>query len=243
MTGQCSNLAFVGTGPWARRQHFPALAHLVQTLPEEAGISLKLRGITSLELEAARAVAGEVGFEVVYPHINALLDDSEVNAIAVAVPPAVAKSVIEQVVTRQVPLFSEKPPGISISEAEALSELVQVPNLLAFNRRFAPLNNTFKEIVADMEGVYFVESHFLRHRRLDPTFMIGTGIHWINFMIYCFGEIQTVTVERFRNPDQECWSRVAQLTFPGDLRGLLKVFPCSGTTVEQLEVHSSAQSV
>jgi predicted dehydrogenase len=237
------NLAFVGTGPWARRQHFPALSHLVETLPYEAGITLNLRGIASLELEDARAVAAEVGFEVVYPHVNALLDDPDIDAIAVAVPPAAAKPVLEQVIARQVPLFSEKPPGISLAEAEALAALVQVPNLLAFNRRFAPLNNTFKEIVADMEGVYFVEGHFLRHRRLDPAFMIGTGIHWINFMIYCFGEIQASTVERFPNPQEECWNRVAQLTFPGDVRGLLKVFPCSGTTAEQLEVHSSGQSV
>jgi predicted dehydrogenase len=243
MTPHPIHLAFVGAGPWARRQHFPALAHLVKTLPHEAGITLNLRGITSLEPEAARAAAEQVGFDVVYPDLDALLEDQSVTAIAVAVPPAAAKAVIERVVTRQVPLFSEKPPGISIAEAEALSELVQVPNLLAFNRRFAPLNNTFKEIVADMDGVYFVEGHFLRHQRLDPTFMVGTGIHWINFMIYCFGEIQSATVERFRTPHQECWNRVAQLTFPGELRGLLKVFPCSGTTVEQLEAHSSTQSV
>lgn len=242
MTERQINLAFVGTGPWARRQHFPVLQHLVKTLPEEAGITLNLRGIASLELAAARDAAERVGFEVVYPHLDALLEDSSVNAIAVAVPPHAAKSVIEQVAARQLPLFSEKPPGISLAEAEALGELVQVPHVLAFNRRFAPLNNTFKQIVADMDRIYFVEGHFLRHQRLDPAFMVGTGIHWINFMIYCFGEITTVTVERFQNPSQECWNRIAQLTFPGDLRGLLKVFPCSGSSVEQLEVHSSTQS-
>jgi predicted dehydrogenase len=243
MSRQRIDLAFVGTGPWARRHHFPALAHLVETLPAEAGITLRLRGITSLEPAGARAAADQYGFEVVYPNLDALIEDTTVNAIAVAVQPEAAKGVIERVITRQVPLFSEKPPGISIAEAEALSELVKVPHVLGFNRRFAPLNNTFRQIVADMDDIYFVEAHFLRHQRLDPTFVIGTGIHWINFMVYCFGEVQTVTAERFGTPHRACWNRVAHLTFPGELRGLLKVLPCAGTTVEQLEVHSSTQSV
>ncbi len=171
------------------------------------------------------------------------MEDPDVDAIAVAVTPEAAASVVLRVAGRGVPIFSEKPPGVSTEEAQALSHSVTVPNVLAFNRRFAPLNDTFKSVVDAMVDVYYVEGHFLRFERRDKTFMVGTGIHWINYMEYVCGEIQDVAVDRFPNPDGGSWNRVAHLTFPGGVRGLLKVFPCSGSDIERLEVHSPQQSV
>jgi predicted dehydrogenase len=243
MTRQPTHLAFVGSGAWARKYHFPALTYLIGHPAELPGVELRLRGITSLEPEVARAVATEVGFERVYPSLDALIEDPGVDAIAVAVTPSATASVIERVLRRQVPLFSEKPPGISTRQAQALAERVTVPNVLAFNRRFAPLNNTFKALVDATTDMTFVEAHFLRHERAEDEFMIGTGIHWINFIEYICGEIADVRVERFATPDGRAWNRVAHLTFSGGLRGLLKVLPCAGSQVERLEVHSATQSL
>jgi predicted dehydrogenase len=240
---QTVNLAFVGSGAWARKYHFPTLAYLRSYPCEHPGIDLHLRGICSLEPETARAVAADVGFEHVYTNLGALMDDPSVNAIAVAVTPTAAASVIRRVVDKRVPIFSEKPPGISTHEAQQLADLVTVPHLLAFNRRFAPLNNTFKAMVDAMQDLIFVEGHFLRHERAEEAFMIGTGIHWANFMEYVCGDIMEVTVDRFPSPDGRAWNRVAHLTFAGGLRGLLKVLPCSGSQAERLEVHSPTRSI
>ncbi|MGC9521964.1 MAG: hypothetical protein ACP5HG_08805 [Anaerolineae bacterium] len=109
-----------------------------------------------------------------------------------------------------------------------------MPNVLAFNRRYIRLNNTFKALVDRTSGLYFVEGHFYRHERHDEAFMIGTGIHWINFMEYVFGPIRHVDVERFPNPDNATRNRVARLIFDGGLQGLLTVFPCSGTQAERI---------
>jgi predicted dehydrogenase len=234
------NLAFIGSGSWARKYHFPALAYL-----QERHADLRLRGITSLELDRARAVAQRYGFQRVYADVDALLADDAVNAVAVAVPPAAVKAVLLRVVARGVPILSEKPPGISLQEAQTLSERITVPNVLAFNRRYAPLNNRFLELVADQRAqseIHFVDAHFLRHARTDAAFMIGTGIHWINYLTYLFGEIAAVDGVRFPNPANATWVREARLTFADGLRGRLKVLPCSGSQVERLEVHSNAQS-
>ena len=244
MGRQNIHLAFVGSGNWARKYHFPSLAYLTQrSTTQDLGIDLCLRGIYSLEPEIAAGVATETGFEHVYSSLDALLDDEAVDAIAVAVTPTALASVLKRVVTRRVPIFSEKPPGVTTQEAKDLSDLVTVPNVLAFNRRFIPLNNTFKSLVEDLEDIYYVEGAFYRHQRMDETFMIGTGIHWINFMEYLFGEIQDVDVERFPNPSNNTVNRVAQLTFPNKLRGQLKVFQCAGAPVERIEVHSASRSL
>lgn len=233
------NLAFVGTGGWASKFHFPALAFLQE---HASDYKVNLCGITCLELDRAEQIASEYGFEQVYPDLDALLADERLDAVAVAISPGALKNVVSRIAARGLPLLSEKPPGESYAEACEIAELVTVPNVLAFNRRFNPLNNKFKAIVDDMQDIYFVEGHFFRHRRSDPTFMIGTGIHWINFMEYLFGPIVHVRSHRQRHPDGETWVRVAKLTFESGVPGLLKVFPCSGSEVEQVEVHSATLS-
>ncbi len=247
MGRQNIHLAFVGSGNWARKYHFPSLAYLAQrstsNTTEDLGVDLYLRGIYSLDPEIAAGVATETGFERVYPSLNALLDDEAVDAIAVAVTPSALASVLRRVVTKGVPIFSEKPPGVNTQEAKDLSDLVTVPNVLAFNRRFIPLNSTFKSLVENLEEIYYIEGSFYRHQRVDETFMIGTGIHWINFMEYLFGEIQDVNVERFPNPSNNTVNRIAQLTFSNRLRGQLKVFQCAGAQVERIEVHSASRSL
>ncbi|MBN2392006.1 MAG: Gfo/Idh/MocA family oxidoreductase [Anaerolineae bacterium] len=234
------NLAFVGSGNWARKHHFPALDYLRTHAADR--FDVRLRGIYSLERTEAAAVAERYGFARVYDSLDALVADPEINAVAVAVSPAAAADVLEQVIALRVPIFSEKPPGISTAQARYLSEIITVPNVLAFNRRFAPLNNIFKDIVDKMEHTYFVEGHFLRHNRLDETFVIGTGIHWINFMTYLFGDIIHVSVDRFPNSQSETWMRIAQVIFAGGLKGTLKFFPCTGSQVERIEVHNNVQS-
>jgi predicted dehydrogenase len=229
-------LAFVGSGNWAQKVHFPSLGYVREHGSDE--FTLHLRGIYSLDGESARSVAAQYGFERVYGSMDDLLADAEIDAIAVAVSPSALVAVMEQLVTRRLPIFSEKPPGISSVESQHLADLVDVPNVVAFNRRYIPLNNLFKSVVDEMSDLFFVEGHFFRHNRQDPTFALETGIHWVNFMEYLFGEIRTLRNECWPHPQNESWIRLAHLTFAGGLRGLLKIFPCTGAQGERLEVHS-----
>lgn len=235
------NLAFIGSGNWARHYHFPSLATIQSQFSDT--FTLNLRGITSLDYEVAQDVAQKYDFEYVYRDIDALLADSTVNAIAVAVTPEAVKHVLTLAVQKKVPIFSEKPPGISIAEAQFLSDTIIVPNVLAFNRRFNPLNRTFRDIVASMSGITFIDGSFYRHARLDETFMIGTGIHWINFIEYLLGPITGVNTRRWKNPENDSWLRTGYITFESGLKGMLKFFPCTGSEYERVEIHSNKQSV
>lgn len=246
MTQQTINLAFVGTGSWARRYHFPALdalAHNPGLVTDPTyDVDLALAGVFSLEPEMAARIADQIGFARVYESLDALIDDDTVDAVAVLVPPEAAHDVVRRVAEKGVPLFSEKPPGISTVQAQALAHAVTVPNVLAFNRRFAPLNNTFKQLVGQLESILYVEGQFFRHNRTEPEFMIGTGIHWINFMAYVCGEIESVVTQAIASP--ECTtSRVAQLTFADGIPGQLQVLPCTGSNVERLTVHSPSRTL
>ena len=231
-------LAFVGSGNWARKYHFPALAWLRE---REAG--LVLRGIHSLDAPTAQSVADEYAFQRVYPSLDDLLADESINAYAVAVTPSALSGVMARLMTRPLPIFSEKPPGISAADATALAKLITVPNVVAFNRRFIPLNNQFKALVDETPDIYYLEGHFFRHNRQDPAFALETGIHWINFIEYICGPIARVETERFAHPTTATWVWLARLVFASGLRGLLKIFPCTGAQGERLEIHSPARAL
>ena len=72
------NLAFVGTGPWARKHHFPALDYLRTHAAER--FDVRLRGVFSLERADAEAVAAQYGFARVYDSLDALVADRAINA-------------------------------------------------------------------------------------------------------------------------------------------------------------------
>ena len=145
------NIAFIGSGNWARKYHFPALAHVRDDVDAPA---IRLRGIFSLDQGTAQAVATQYGFERVYASMHEVLADDEIDAFAVAVSPEALVSVIEQIAPRGLPIFSEKPPGISSAQAQRLADLVTTTNVVAFNRRFIPLNNVFKKIVDEMDDLF-----------------------------------------------------------------------------------------
>jgi predicted dehydrogenase len=236
--GESIRLAFVGNGNWANKYHFPALDYLRQ----EGSYPLHLHGIYSLDPQRDQETAQRYGFERVYASLDELLADESITAIAATVSPAALVTVMRRLVERGLPIFSEKPPGRSYADAQALAELVDLPNVLAFNRRYIPLNNQFKQIVDQMQDVYFVEGHFFRHNRQDPIFVLETGVHWINFVEYLFGPIRTVRNEHFPHPRSATPVRLAYITFASGLRGLLKFFPCTGAQGERLEVHSPRQT-
>jgi predicted dehydrogenase len=171
------------------------------------------------------------------------MDDDAINAIAVVVNPEAVTGVISVVTKKNVPIFSEKPPGISLEEATYLSENIKVPNLIAFNRRFIPLNNVFRNIIQNMNEITFIEGSFYRYNRLDETFMIGTGIHWINFFEYLLGPITHAETTRWKNPENLSWLRTSQIIFDSGVKGMMKFFPCSGSVFERVEVHSNTQSI
>jgi predicted dehydrogenase len=231
-------LAVVGTGNWARSRHYPALDYI----RHHGLFDLHCRGICSLDHQEAKDLAERHAFERVYRDLDELVADDELDAIAIMVHPAALKGVVEKLVGCGLPLFSEKPPGRTHAEAVGLAELVTQPNLIALNRRFNPLNNRFKDIVAAMDSPYFVEAHFLRHNRRDEPFAIETGIHIVNLLEYICGPIQTVRTEIFANPLNPTHFRLSRLGFSSGMEGLLKVFPCSGANFERLEVHSNELS-
>jgi len=227
------NLAMIGAGEWAQLYHLPAVKFL------QKKYSLQITGIWNRTAEKAQTAARKFGIQRVYASLDELLRDPDVNCFAIIIHADALKGVLDKVLARNMPVLTEKPPGRNYDEAEAFSHSVKVTNVVAFNRRYTPLNQQFKQIVRQMQGIYFAECHFYRNQRHTADFITETGIHSINYMEYLLGQVQTVLTEKWKNPENDTNIWISRIVFESGVKGLMKFFPCSGSSVERYEVHSN----
>ena len=170
---------------------------------------------------------------------DTILRDAHQSLIATRMTTDQMLPIVEKLAPRGLPILTEKPPGRSSAETEELSRIVSAPNLVAFNRRYMPLNRRFKTIVDAMERPYFAECRFYRHGRTTNEFITSTGIHAVNYMEHLFGPIRRVRTEKRGNPASDTWIWTVWATFEHGLEALMKFFPRSGASVERYEVHSN----
>ena len=132
--------------------------------------------------------------------------------------------------------------GETAKEAKVLSTIVRVPNVVAFNRKYTQINRRFKKVIENMKNIYYAECRFYRSERYYRNFINTTGIHGINYMEYLFGPIKKVKVNKWENLINDTHICICQINFTSGLNGLMKFFPCSGSSLEKYEAHSTNMS-
>ncbi|KUN77639.1 oxidoreductase [Streptomyces bungoensis] len=117
----------LGTGPWARAAHAPALA---------GHTGLDFAGVWGRRPEAAAALAAEHGVRA-YGDVDALLAD--VDAVALALPPAVQAPLAVRAARAGRHLLLDKPLAVTAADGRAVAEAAEragVASVVFFTTRF-----------------------------------------------------------------------------------------------------------
>ena len=112
--------------------HGPTL----QRLAQRSLVSLEV--ICDLQLERAEEFRNQFGYRLASDNIDDALEHARPDAIVCTVQPSATAALVKSLLPLGVPLFIEKPPGISLVEARSLaaaSEAAKVLTFVAFNRR------------------------------------------------------------------------------------------------------------
>lgn len=149
--------------------------------------------------KAAR-YAEAFGFARHYSDMNDMLDAERPEAAAVIVTESAMAKVAQGVLQRGISLFLEKPPGKTVEETKTLIETslhYNVPNLVAFNRRFMPVVTFAKKYIAEHSArILSLHYDFYRAARNDDDFS-DTAIHAIDTARFlCGAAYGKVTFER-----------------------------------------------
>jgi len=223
-------LAIIGAGEWVQKYHLPVIRQLSQREHVE------IVGIWNRTSSKAEKLASEFGISKIYRDLQEIVNDQDINCISVAVNRQIVGNVLRTLAVRKLPVLCEKPPGRDGNEARELADLITTSNVVAFNRRYMPLNQRFKEMAGEQEQIQFADCSFYRRGRDVPDFVNETGVHGINLLEYLCGNIVKVTTERWSIPGSNTFNIVAKLQFAGGARGQIRFFPLSGVNLEKIEV-------
>ena len=104
-------LGIVGCGGAAGRLHLPALRHVHE---------IEVVGLADIDQPRLDALAERFGINVVYSDYRRLLDDPDIDAVAVCVPPELHLDLSFAVLDANKHLFVEKPLALSLPDCDRL---------------------------------------------------------------------------------------------------------------------------
>jgi len=202
-------IAHIGAGEWSRYAHGPAL----QRLAGLGRVSLEL--ICDLRIERAREFRHLFHYLQASDDLHSALDKARPDAIVCTVQPSATAGLVRSLLPLRIPLFIEKPPGISTAEAKSLAAASQAAGtftFVAFNRRSIPSIVRLKEW-AGRHPIRFAQAEMFRTNRLEPDFAIATGIHVFDAMRFLMGDPASMEVKSFRHESSEANDYLVRLNF------------------------------
>ncbi len=177
-------IGVVGVGALGRH-HARHLAEL-----DEA----RLVGVYDVDLERARAVAGELG-TTVFDDLDALL--ARVEAVTVAVPTPAHAAVGLRTLAAGVPVLMEKPLAGTVAEADALVTAAARGGLQLQVGHIERYNRALRAAEPYLQGPRYIESHRLapfQPRGTDVAVVLDLMIHDLDLVLHLTGGAEATEV-------------------------------------------------
>jgi predicted dehydrogenase/threonine dehydrogenase-like Zn-dependent dehydrogenase len=185
-------LGVIGAGNFARAVMLPSLKKIR---------AVDLIGIVSGSGLSSAHAAGKFDFRYAADSIDQLLDDPEVNTLAILTRHNLHAEQVLMGLKAGKNIFVEKPLAINREQlAEIKIELLEGGPLLTvgFNRRFAPLAVELKRFLSNCHEPLIVNyrvnagslplSHWLHDPDIGGGRIVGEGCHFIDFLAFIVGE-------------------------------------------------------
>lgn len=161
--------------------------------------------ITSRTRKKAENLASEYGIAICVDSLDSLIKEAQLDALMVLVSADQIYEVTSKAIPYGLPLFIEKPPGLTPSDTKKLAALAKehsVPNMVGFNRRFYSIFAKGLEIIrahGPLLGVE-IQGHermWLRAARLSEKdryhWIFSNSTHTIDLLRFFGGEPESIS--------------------------------------------------
>ncbi|WP_138750897.1 Gfo/Idh/MocA family protein [Paenibacillus sinopodophylli] len=243
-------ICVVGCGSIAWRGHGPAYRRYAAERTDT-----ELAACVDTDLNKAGAFAKEFGFARTYSRVDEALASERPDVVCLLVPaPHIALLAIS-ILEQGYPLLLEKPPGVSKDEAERIADAAQqpdgseLPNRVAFNRRYMPLviqaRGQLNEWSADGK-IHHIAYDISRVGRTDDEDASVTIIHGIDALRELTGsDYREVRMQYKRLP--HLGADVTNVALEGEfLSGVtfsLNYYPAAGAVYERAQISGEGVSL
>lgn len=190
------SLAIIGTGAIA-----PQYIHTVNWLNQQAKAEIEFKAAVNRTEASNERARFELGIPKTYTSISDMLSEEKIDGIVVAVPFTSIYEVSMNLIPLRIPLLIEKPPGLTLQQAQQLSEAARkyrTSVMVGFNRRFYSIVRQAKQLIEKSGGLLgmrmdvFERYRILRDNGYPPDklnkLFTANSIHCIDLIRYYCGD-------------------------------------------------------
>jgi myo-inositol 2-dehydrogenase/D-chiro-inositol 1-dehydrogenase len=187
-------VGFIGCGRHATKMLYPGL--------RMAG--LELVAVCDLDEARAQRSARWFGAERAYTNHRAMLDDERLDAVMICTGPTTHARLISDAADRGLPVFVEKPPALTLAEAEAVRQhcaLSAAPVMVGFMKRYALIYQKLKQII---NAPIFGEASAIQARMAVGwkngngfALLLDMGIHMVDLLRGLMGDIAQISCQKY----------------------------------------------
>lgn len=240
--------ALVGCGAFANAALVPAM--------RMAGIDIV--AVCDPDAGRAEATMKAAGARAAYGDMAGMLTAETVDAVVMAVGPTIYPKLAEEALSHGVHVFVEKPPAITVAEAEAMALAAGKAGrqlVVGFMKRFATGYRMAREISEgrDFGAVRMVSARITSgvwtpawSKTLTPfSFVLDHSVHFLDLMRFFGGPVEWVSAVRTQASDERFGFAVL-LGYASGAAGLLEIsnYESRGVPNERVQITgSSGESV
>ena len=175
------NISIVGCGGIAHSTHLPCILKYGR---------VNVISCADINAQNAESLHEKFNIPLYFTDYNEMLEKTNPDAVVCLVSPEAVSEVASDIL-RRYHVMLEKPPGKTIEETERIFDAAKKSgkiNMVAFNRRFAPVYTRLKEMIADNDNneIKYINYKFNRIRRHDDNFE-DTAIHAVDTVKFLGG--------------------------------------------------------
>ena len=164
----------------------------------------EISAIASRTLSKAKNISKKYGIKNYYNSYVEMIDENYLDGIFILVSADQVYNVTKKILDFKIPVFLEKPPGLSSKETSALSHKAKknkVLNMVCFNRRFYSnfekginlINSRGKLLGVSIEGhERFWKLKKFKNKKILDSWVYANSIHTIDLLRFFGGEILKV---------------------------------------------------
>ncbi len=188
-------VGFIGCGRHATKMLYPCL-HLAR---------MRLLAVCDLDEARARRNARWFGAERTYTDHRRMLEAEALDAVLICTGPRTHAPPVLEAVERGLPVFVEKPPALSLAEAERLrqrSEALGVPVMVGLMKRHALI---YRRLKATLDAPEFGPASAVQARMTVGwkngsgfALLLDMGIHFIDLLRHLMGDVTEVCARKYQ---------------------------------------------
>jgi predicted dehydrogenase/threonine dehydrogenase-like Zn-dependent dehydrogenase len=193
----------IGAGNFAKMMLMPALAKTMA----------RVKYVCSLQGASAAHLARKFRGEIATTDYSILLEDSEVNAVIIAVGHHLHARLVCESLAAGKHVFVEKPLALTVEELAAVQSHFPLEHkqllMVGFNRRFSPHSIRLKEILADrteplaltmtVNAGAIPPEHWVHDPERGGGRIIGEACHFIDLMVFLSGSLVSSVAANMMN--------------------------------------------